>query len=84
LPLRSRSSRGGDDAALGERLLSDIVILFQGLQERDELDQHTDLLARSNQHAAALGEALEDGVRGAIVNALAPVIDDFRLTSSVI
>jgi hypothetical protein len=73
---------GGDVAALGERLLSDMVALFQGLQDRDELDQHADLLARSNQHAAALGEALEAGERTAIVDALAPVIDDFRLVSN--
>ncbi len=73
---------GGDVAALGERLLSDIVALFQGLQERDELDLHSDLLARSNQHAAALGEALETGDRAAIVNALGAVIEDYRKVSS--
>jgi hypothetical protein len=74
---------GGDVAALGELILSDIVALFQGLQERDELDQHADLLTRSNQHAAALGEALEAGDRVAIVDALAPVVEDIRFLSSL-
>ncbi len=74
----------GDVAVLGERLLSDIVAVFQDLDARDELDSHTDLLARCNQHAAALGEALESDDRAAIVSALAPMIEDFRLISSAI
>ena len=34
----------GDVKALGERLLSDMVAIFQALHDRDELDQHADLL----------------------------------------
>ena len=72
----------GDVTALGERLLSDMVALFQTLHDREELDQHADLLTRCNQHAAVLGEALEGGDRVAIVRALAPMIEDFKLISS--
>ncbi len=72
----------GDVIALGERLLSDMVALFQGLQERDELDDHVDLLTRCNEHASTLGTAIEGGDRTAIVAALAPMIEDYRLISS--
>jgi hypothetical protein len=73
----------GDVAALGERLLSDMVAIFQELHDKDELDQHVDLLSRSNEHATTLGEALEGKDRAAIVTALAPAIEDFKLVSSL-
>lgn len=75
---------GGDVAALGERQLSVIVAVFQELHERDELDLHVDLLASCNEHAAVLGESLENSDRSMIRVALAPVIDDFRLLSSTV
>ncbi|MEX2681541.1 MAG: hypothetical protein Q6373_008070, partial [Candidatus Sigynarchaeota archaeon] len=75
---------GGDVKALGERLLSDMVALFQALQERGELDRHADLLARCNGHAAELGKAIEERDEGAVRTAIAPFIDDFRLLSSKI
>nr|MDO8119594.1 hypothetical protein [Candidatus Sigynarchaeota archaeon] len=73
---------GGDVKALGDRLLSDMVAIFQALQERGELDRHADLLARSSQHAAALGEAMDGGDTDTIKTALTPVIEGFRLASS--
>jgi hypothetical protein len=60
-----------------------MVALFQELDRRGEIDQHADLLARCNEHAASLGEALESGDRAAIVAALAPRIEDYRLISSM-
>nr|MDO8088660.1 hypothetical protein [Candidatus Sigynarchaeum springense] len=73
----------GDVKALGERLLSDMVALFQALQELGELDQHADLLARCSGHAAVLGEAMDGSDVGAIKDTLSPIIEDFRLISSI-
>ena len=74
---------GGDVRALGERLLGDMVAIFQALQERGELDRYADLLSRCNGHAAALGEALETGNEVAMQAALTATIEDFRLVSSI-
>jgi len=74
----------GDVKALGERLLGDMVAIFQALHDRDELDQHTDLLTRCNEHAAALGEAIEGGNLDIIKQTLLPVVEDFGLISSVV
>nr|MDO8083751.1 hypothetical protein [Candidatus Sigynarchaeum springense] len=71
----------GDVKALGERLLGDMVAIFQAFQERGELDKHADLLARCNGHAVALSEAIETGNYPAIVSTLSPFIEDFRLAS---
>ncbi|NMC08203.1 MAG: hypothetical protein GYA24_23555 [Candidatus Lokiarchaeota archaeon] len=68
----------GDVAALGERLLSEVVSIFQAISERGEIDEHAEILARCNEHAATLGAALEDGDRPAIVEALGAFIDDYR------
>ncbi len=80
----SQQYPGGDVVFLGERLLSDIVAMFQELNDRGELDQHPALLTRINEHASTLGEALEGNDRAIILEALTPVIEDFRLISSVI
>jgi len=60
-----------------------VVAIFQALHDRDELDQHTDLLARCNGHAAALGEVLESRDVGMMRAAVTSVIEDFRLASSL-
>ncbi|MEX2757574.1 MAG: hypothetical protein Q6365_019520 [Candidatus Sigynarchaeota archaeon] len=74
---------GGDVKALGERLLSDMVALFQALHDRGELDRHANLLARCNEHAAALNKTMDDGNDLSTRLLIAPVIDDFRLVSSL-
>lgn len=74
----------GDVKALGERLLSDMVVLFQALHDRDELDPYIELLSRCNGHAVVLGDAIEGGNLDNIKQAVPPVIDDFKLLSSVV
>jgi hypothetical protein len=67
-----------------EQPLSDIVALFQDLKYNGEIEQHTDLLTRCNEHATMLGESLENKQQPAIVAALALAIEGFRLISSLL
>jgi hypothetical protein len=55
---------GGDVSALGDRLLSDIVTIFQELQGRGELDQYLDLLSRCNERRPTWSRARERSANG--------------------